>query len=140
MGITTGLPPQKRLGVVPINLSGFSHFLLAAVLGHEFGIGVQNGCFCGHPYLLHLLGINPEEAEIIRTNMLAGDRSAMPGMVRISFGLYNTEEEVNALIDALKAISTGDFQGEYNQDMASGEFHPKGWAPDFNKFFALSSQ
>ena len=127
----------KRLGVVPINLSGLSHFLVAAILGHEFGIGVRNGCFCAHPYLLHLLGLSPEESEEVQTNMLAGDRSAMPGMVRVSFGLYNTREEVDALINALKAISAGDYQGEYTQDMTSGEFHPKGWAPDFNQFFAL---
>jgi len=128
---------SERLGVIPINLSGLSHFLVAAILGHEFGIGVRNGCFCAHPYLLYLLGMNPEEAELVRTNMLAGDRSSMPGMVRISFGLYNTREEVDALIDALKAIRNGDYQGEYTQDMASGEFHPKGWAPDFDQFFAL---
>ncbi len=41
-----------RLGVIPINLKGISHFLVAAILGHEFGIGVRNGCFCAPPYLL----------------------------------------------------------------------------------------
>ena len=128
---------SKRLGVVPINLPGLSHFLVAAILGHEFRIGVRNGCFCAHPYLLYLLGMSQDEAEAVQTNMIAGDRSEMPGMVRISFGLYNSKDEVDFLIEALKNISAGDYQGEYTQDLASGEFHPKGWAPDFDQFFSL---
>ena len=36
--------------------------------------------------------------------MLAGDRSEMPGLVRISFGLYNTKDEIDLLIQALQAI------------------------------------
>jgi selenocysteine lyase/cysteine desulfurase len=128
---------SKRLGVVPINLPGLSHFLVAAILGHEFGIGVRNGCFCAHPYLLYLLGMSSKEAEAVRTSMIAGDRSEMPGMVRISFGLYNSRDEVDSLIEALKGISAGNYQGEYTQELASGEFHPKGWAPDFDQFFAL---
>ncbi|MDH5507446.1 MAG: aminotransferase class V-fold PLP-dependent enzyme, partial [Anaerolineae bacterium] len=33
---------SQRLGVVPFNLEGIDHFKVAAVLGHEFGIGVRN--------------------------------------------------------------------------------------------------
>lgn len=128
---------SQRLGVVPINLSGFSHFLVAAILGHEFGIGVRNGCFCAHPYLLHLLGLSPQEAQDVRDRMIAGDRADMPGLVRISFGLYNTLAEVDVLIEALKAIARGDYQGEYHQDTASGEYHPTGWNPDFDEHFSL---
>jgi cysteine desulfurase/selenocysteine lyase len=128
---------RERLGVIPINLKHLSHFLVAAILGHEFGIGVRNGCFCAHPYLLHLLGFTTGEAERVRSAILANDRSNMPGMVRISFGLYNTIEEVDTLIDALKAIAAGDYAGEYIQDLASGEYQPKAWQPEFDKFFAL---
>jgi cysteine desulfurase/selenocysteine lyase len=128
---------RERLGVIPINLKHLSHFLVAAILGHEFRIGVRNGCFCAHPYLLHLLGLSPPEAALVRSRMLAGDRSDMPGMVRVSFGLYNTVEEIDALIQALKAIAAGDYAGKYIQDIASGEYHPEGWQPEFDKFFAL---
>ncbi len=130
---------SERLGVIPINLDGRSHFLVAAVLGYEFGIGVRNGCFCAHPYLLHLLGVSPEEARQIRMRITARDRSNMPGMVRISFGLYNTLEEVDALVEALTRIVLGDYRGVYVQDRKSGEYHPRGYKPDFNRYFSLGA-
>ena len=114
-----------RLGVIPFVLEGTSHFLVAAILGHEFGIGVRSGCFCAHPYVLHLLGLSPQQANDVRTQILDGDRSQMPGLVRVSFGLYNTTEEVDQLVDALRAIQAGDYHGQYLQDPASGEYHPQ---------------
>jgi hypothetical protein len=54
-------------------------------------------------------------------------------MVRISFGLYNTTHEIDALLEALNKIAQGDFKGEYTQHKASGEYRPKGWAVDFKK-------
>ena len=128
---------SQRLGVVPINLKRLSHFLVASILGHEFGIGVRNGCFCAHPYLLKLLKVPHQEAEAIRARMAAGNRSDMPGMVRISFGLYNTLQEIDALIEALKKIRAGEYLGKYAQDRSTGEFHPQGWESGFEKFFAL---
>ncbi len=127
-----------RVGVIPFNLRGMSHFLVAAVLGHEFGIGVRNGCFCAHPYVLHLLGLDEREARTVREQMLAGDRREMPGLVRASFGLYNTLDDVDALVDALMQIAHGEARGTYIQDRATGEFHPVGWQPDFEEFFSLN--
>ncbi len=125
----------ERLGVVPFNLEGMSHFLVASILGHEFGIGVRNGCFCAHPYILHLLHLSESESQAVRENILANDKRDMPGLVRISFGLYNTHEEIDVLIDALEHIANGNFAGKYVQDTASGEFHPQGWQPDFDEYF-----
>lgn len=126
-----------RLGVVPFQLKGMSHFLVAAILGYEYGIGVRNGCFCAHPYILHLLGLASEETERVRREILAGDRSEMPGLVRISFGLYNTLEEVDGLIDALHRIARGEYTGTYVQDESTGEYHPVGWAPDYQRYFSI---
>lgn len=127
----------ERLGVIPFQMEGYSHFLVSAILGYEFGIGVRSGCFCAHPYILHLLGLSPKQSQEVRTRMLAGNKSEMPGMVRISFGLYNTKTDVDVLIDALDAISNGEFIGEYIQNQATGEYTPSNWHPDFSKYFAL---
>jgi hypothetical protein len=67
--------------------------------------------------------------------MMAGDRSDMPGMIRVSFGLYNTYEDVDRLLNALTRIEKGDYTGKYSQDKASGEYSPLGWQPDFRRFF-----
>jgi selenocysteine lyase/cysteine desulfurase len=132
--------PQRaaeRLGVIPLQLDGLSHFLVASVLGHEFGIGVRSGCFCAHPYVLRLLGLSETQADEVRRTMVSGDRRHMPGMVRVSFGLYNTREEIDRLLLALQAIAAGRYAGVYEQDSASGEFRPHGWQPDFSAYLPL---
>ncbi|MCJ7708952.1 MAG: aminotransferase class V-fold PLP-dependent enzyme [Anaerolineales bacterium] len=129
---------SERLGVIPFEIEGLSHFLVAAVLGYEFGIGVRNGCFCAHPYVLRLLGLSESQAAAVRTSILAGDRRQMPGLVRASFGLYNTPEEIDLLAEALTRIARGDYRGRYHQDPKSGEYHPEGFSPDFASYFDLS--
>jgi cysteine desulfurase/selenocysteine lyase len=127
----------ERLGVIPFRLASHDHFLVASVLGHEYAIGVRSGCFCAHPYILHLLGLSRQEAQSVRSQMLAGDRSHMPGLVRASFGLYNTHADVDALVEALADIAHGGFRGLYRQDRASGEYNPLDWQPDFGAYFSF---
>jgi selenocysteine lyase/cysteine desulfurase len=127
----------ERLGVIPLSLAGISHFKVSAILGHEFGIGVRSGCFCAHPYILHLLGLSSDEARGVRSKMLAGDRSDMPGLLRASFGLYNTFEDIDRLVEALTRIAGGDYTGKYHQVVSTGEYIPEGWAPDFDRYFSI---
>lgn len=128
---------RNRLGVIPLNIKGMSHFLVAAILGSEYGIGVRNGCFCAHPYLLHLMRLSPEEARRVREEILANDRQNMPGLVRISFGMYNTAAEVDLIVDALTEIAQGNYAGDYKQDAKTGEYHAVSWQPDLAKYFRL---
>lgn len=128
---------SQRLGVIPLQIKGVMHFKAAAILGYEFGIGVRSGCFCAHPYILHLLGLTEDQAHAVRAAMLSGDRTDMPGMIRASFGLYNKSEEIDQFILALKKIVRGEYHGRYWQDKASGEFKPEGWNPDFENYFSL---
>jgi len=125
----------QRLGVIPINVEGMSHYLAAAILGYEFGIGVRNGCFCAHPYLLHLMDIQGDQAQHVRTQILSGDRRFVPGMVRVSFGLYNTLEEIDALADGLECIGKGKYRGKYTQVVSNGEFTPQGWDVRFEDYY-----
>ncbi len=134
-GDTNPSTAMDRLGVIPIQLKKVPHFLAAAVLGFEFGIGVRSGCFCAHPYILHLLGLTDEQSAEVRRRMIEGDKSEMPGLIRASFGLYNSPQEVDLLVDALHRISNGDYKGKYTQDKASGEYSPLGWQPDFSDYF-----
>ncbi|HET9317811.1 MAG TPA: aminotransferase class V-fold PLP-dependent enzyme [Vicinamibacteria bacterium] len=106
-----------RVGVIPFNLAGFHDGLVAAILGHEVGIGVRHGCFCAQAYVAHLLGI----PEAVRRRL--ADRK--PGMVRISFGVYNTPEDVDALVEALLRIGRGEYRGRYALG-PDGEYAPAG--------------
>jgi selenocysteine lyase/cysteine desulfurase len=126
-----------RLGVIPIQLEHVNHFLAAAVLGYEFGIGVRSGCFCAHPYILHLLGLSRDEAAEVRQRMLEGDKSEMPGLIRVSFGLYNTPQEVDILVDGLQRISNREYKGKYIQDKSTGEYTPMARQVNFDEYFKM---
>jgi selenocysteine lyase/cysteine desulfurase len=129
----------ERLGVIPIEVDGLSHFLAAAILGYEFGIGVRHGCFCAHPYLLNLLGFSDAEAGRVREEMLHKDRRHVPGLVRISFGLYNEISEIDDLLEALKRILKGHYSGKYHQEKTSGEYWPEGWKINWSDYSFMRS-
>ncbi len=126
-----------RLGVIPVNLGNLPHHYVAAVLGYEFGIGVRNGCFCAHPYLLQLMQVSEIESSRVRERIISGDKTEIPGLVRISFGLYNNTSEIDELVHALQKIASGEVQGKYHQDSASGAFVPDGWQPNFEDRFSF---
>ena len=113
------------------------HQLLAAILAYEGGIGVRNGCFCAHPYVLKLLHVSSSRIEEYKEEVAHGSHAGLPGLIRVSFGCYNEESEVDALIEQLQHIVRKEHRGEYIQDSKSGEFKPKGYAENFNPYFSL---
>jgi cysteine desulfurase/selenocysteine lyase len=128
---------SERLGVVSFVLDGVPHGLVASILSYEGAIGVRNGCFCAHPYLLHLLHVPPERASYIRERIAAGDRSEVPGLVRVSLGLHNSKADVDRLIDMLLGICHGRCEGEYVADKSSGLYNPRGFDPGIESYFRL---
>ncbi len=128
---------HEKVGVIPFNVEGVDHFLLAAILGYEGGIGVRSGCFCAHPYVVHLLQLAEEEAGAWRDRILAGDRSHMPGMVRASFGCYNDESDVDRLVEMVARVARGDYQGTYRMEPGSGEYVPEGFEERLADYFQL---
>jgi selenocysteine lyase/cysteine desulfurase len=129
----------ERLGVIPFNVRGVPHVLAAAVLGHEFGIAVRNGTLCARPYTHRLLGLTPVQVQHAREALLAGAPHDLPGLVRASFGLYNTRAEVDVFVDALARLARGDYRGRYHQDPATGDYVPEGWTPAFERYFSLTA-
>jgi selenocysteine lyase/cysteine desulfurase len=113
---------DDKVGVVTFNIEGMPDSLVAAILGAEAGIGVRNGCFCAHPYVKRMLQITPAQDAYFTRRMIAGDKSDMPGMVRASFGCYNTEADVDALLEILERIARKEYRGTYVQEKSSGAF------------------
>lgn len=116
---------EDRLGVISFNVEGMDHGKVAAILGFEGGIAVRHGCFCAHPYVVQLLGLGEAERNAFRRQILEGDRSNMPGLVRVSFGCYNTREDIDHLVQMLKRICEGEYSGDYVLDRASGAYLPQ---------------
>ncbi|MFW6269195.1 MAG: aminotransferase class V-fold PLP-dependent enzyme [Bacillota bacterium] len=92
---------QDRAGIIPINIKNINHEILATILSEERGIAVRNGCFCAQPYVQRILKIPRDEI----MKHLHNPDLTHPGLVRISFGLYNTFEEIDILIKKLYDIA-----------------------------------
>jgi selenocysteine lyase/cysteine desulfurase len=113
-----------RLGVCTFTVQGMHHALVAAALSAEWGIGVRHGCFCAHPYITHLLGIDEAAAQEVRGHLRAGERRSIPGAVRASFGIGTREEDVDRLAGALEELASRGPRLEYAQDPHTGDFAP----------------
>ena len=127
--------PRDRVGALSFLLASVRGDLTAAVLAHEWGIGVRAGCFCAQPGMMHLLNIPEEERAAVEAAIL---EHANPGAVRASLGLYNSTDDVDLLGEALEAIAAGQFErGNYRIDPAAGTYVPVAWQPDFDSYFAV---
>lgn len=93
-------PGEPRIGVIPFTLQGMSHSQVAAILSSEAGIAVRTGCFCAQPYIQRLLSISPAQMEYYKNHPGA----PRPGVVRLSFGMYNDFSEINVLAHTLAKI------------------------------------
>lgn len=127
----------ERLGVVPFNVGDLPHALVAAILSYEGAIGVRAGCFCAHTYVKELLGVTEAESHRLEAQILARDRSEIPGTVRASFGIYNTTDEVDALVELIRKIARGEYVGKYSVNKEKGEYFPAEFAFDFDQYFKI---
>lgn len=92
---------SSRVGVLSFNIEGMEHYMVAQILSKEAGIAVRNGLFCSHPYVVKLLGLQSAEIQYYCDNR----QVALPGMVRVSFGLYNHTYEIDQFINMISRIA-----------------------------------
>ena len=128
---------KDRVGVIPILAERYGHGLLAAILSYEWGIGVRHGCFCAHSYVSHLFELSQEDLEKYLAQVRSGDRTDLPGLVRISFGIYNTQEEIEYLASALKEILKNGSRFKYVLNKAEGEYYPEGSSDKIDLSFLI---
>ncbi len=92
---------------------GLSPFLVASILSFEEGIGVRAGCFCAHPYLAKLMDFSKDKIEEVKRKIINDEMEKFPGAIRASLSFYNTEEEIDRLIETLKKIEKGEHSKYY---------------------------
>jgi selenocysteine lyase/cysteine desulfurase len=122
------LGASSRPGGLPVAtfvVEGVPHALVAARLSAEHAIGVRHGCFCAHPYLLRLLGLDAPEVAAYHDAVRRGDRRSIPGAVRASAGLSTTAADVDRFLDALASIVGSEPPVPYDQDAETGDFWPR---------------
>ena len=71
---------DHRAGVISFNIKGAYHYDVGVILD-QMGVAVRTGHHCAQP-LMRFLGI--------------------PGTVRCSFAMYNTEQDIDRLADAVE--------------------------------------
>lgn len=91
---------ENTVSIIPFNIKGLYHEDVAEALSNHWGIGVRSGCFCAHPYVEKLLNVPKNEIE----HMVRHPDNPKKGIVRVSFGLYNTFKEIDIFINAIKYI------------------------------------
>ena len=126
-GIRTYGPrdPDATIGVIPFTVDGLEHGLVAAVLGYEHGIAVRSGCFCAHPYVAHLLGLDAAAARQWAHRVAAGDKRDAPGMVRLQLRASTTTPATwIGCCTHWRGSSAGDIAGSYAVD-EHGEYRPR---------------
>lgn len=126
-----------RLGVMSFTVDGMHYGHVAAALSYEWAVGVRDGCFCAHPYLLQLLQVDEATTERARRDIEHGDRRGIPGAVRASVAPYNTVDEIDRFLAGLQAISRGEMRSTYVQDRSTGAFDPVDWKPDWSTAFSV---
>ncbi len=94
---------SDRLGIATFNLENMYHHDVAEILAKKKGISVRHGWFCAHPYCRRLMNVSEKEAK----EFLENPTKKMLGMVRISFALYNSIDEVNVFLNILEDICSG---------------------------------
>ena len=92
---------SDRAGIVSFNFKDINSHVLASDLARLGGIAVRRGAFCAHPYVWRLMDIPEEDLH----GFIKCDDANTPGMIRVSFGIYNTEEEVDEFLRLLSSIS-----------------------------------
>ena len=124
-------PPDgpDRAGVISFVVSQLPHSLVAAALSHEYGIGVRSGCFCAHPGVMHLLAEPSEIARMHMDLMRSHDHCSLPGAIRMSLGIQNSDQEVMRLSTALVELIEHGPQCQYQVDRQTGDYVP---TPGFN--------
>jgi len=129
---------EDQLPVFPFTVRGFHHSLVAAVLGHEYGIAVRAGHLCQYEFMRRELDISPAEQSRQETLVQAHDKSSLYGMIRASCGLCNTCDDLSALGSAVRHLLKRGPQLSYEQESSSGQFAAVGQDEHLQMLIPLS--
>jgi len=89
---------SDRVGIITFTVKGMENETVSHLLASYSAIGVRDAAFCAHPYVRRLtneLDVRMDE-----------NGSPLPpkGMIRISFGIYNTVADIQSLVNTIKLV------------------------------------
>jgi len=95
----------NKIGVIVFRLKNMMPNNVARELENRAGIGVRYGCHCAHIIIKSLLKVPPFLERFQRLLVTLFPKLRLPGLVRISLGIENREEDIDALIRTLEKIA-----------------------------------
>ncbi len=116
----------QRTATISFNIKGMDHGLVAAILNDYFNVSVRNECFCAHPYVKEMIMDDLlDMVDDIEMEDIESIYHLKRGMVRASIAMYTTEEDVEALVVALKDISSRKdyYKSRYHTDERNEYIH-----------------
>jgi selenocysteine lyase/cysteine desulfurase len=95
----------SKLGVIVFALKNKMATQIGKELAGWGGIGVRSGCHCAHITVKHILKVSPGLEKFQKMIVTLFPKLSLPGVVRVSFGIENTNEEVDTLIQVVAEIA-----------------------------------
>jgi len=122
---------EGRLAIVSFYVEDLHYNLLVRLLNDRFGVQTRGGCSCAGTYGHYLLHVDPNRSHRITEKIDQGDLSEKPGWVRMSLHPTNTEDEVRAVAEAVRAcVEKAQVWGvDYTYSPTTNEFRHRR-APD----------
>ena len=131
-----------RAGTISFNIKSMDHGLVAAVLNDYFNIAVRNECFCAHPYvekMLELTHSKEQQAAKCNANQSEWNIESWMGMVRASFGIYNSKNDIDYFVKSLTDITKNkEFYKSQYDVIVNGDYKHKTFKFSSKQYFKLS--
>jgi selenocysteine lyase/cysteine desulfurase len=97
---------SQKIGVIVFDLKNKMPSRVAQQLALQSGIGVRSGCHCAHIIIKRLLHISPFLERFQRLIQILFPKFRFLGLVRVSIGIENSEEDIDTLIRVLGEIAS----------------------------------
>jgi len=94
-----------KIGVIVFGLKNKMATQVGKELALYGGIGVRTGCHCAHIIIKHLLQVGPGLEKFQKMIVTLFPKLALPGLARLSFGIENTNDDVDTFIQVLDILA-----------------------------------
>jgi selenocysteine lyase/cysteine desulfurase len=95
---------KQKTGVIAFDVKDRMAGKITGKLAFHGGIGIRYGCHCAHLVVKHVLDFTPFQEKFQKFVLKLLPFITLQGLARISFGLHNTEEDADRLIEVLHRI------------------------------------
>jgi len=96
---------SSKIGVIPFALKNKMGTQVGNELAILGGIGVRTGCHCAHITVKYILQVGPGLEKFQKLIVTLFPKLSLPGVVRVSLGIENSDADIDRLIQALGTIA-----------------------------------